>query len=255
MPVPDDHKDAILALLMLDEDLAYLIVNSELNIEFASREAAGYGVTTQHKLAQGPEWLAALRPRLAQLFERPSLFTHSTLDQAQHPIMLQAQVVPIAGAPRLLMLLRRSGDRPAHPNQAPYHAATGLYSAAFIENKIDEELERIKRFPSVFSLLALHFVPVPEPLAPLGDLLRIHFRATDIVGHAPRDGFLALLPGATLDQAQLAGARLAALVEDFRFALPAPIAMRYTAVEAVATDTRATLFARLNQAESILAHA
>ncbi|MBI5752166.1 MAG: hypothetical protein HZA59_08500 [Hydrogenophilales bacterium] len=251
MPLPDTHKDAILAMLMLAEDWAYLIADSEFNILFSSPEAAGFGVSTQDNLAQGPQWLAALRPRLALLFERFSLFTHSTLDLDQHPISIHAQVANFEAVPRLLILLRRTG---AQQNLAPYHAATGLYSASFIENKIDEELERIKRFPSVFCLLAIHIAPAPEPLTPLGDLLRIHFRATDIVGHAPHEGFLALLPGATLDQARLAGARLAALIEDFRFALPAPIGVRYTAIEAVATDTRASLFARLNAAEPILAH-
>ena len=253
MPLLDTHKDAVLAMLMLAEDLAYLIADSEFNIQFASPEAAGYGVSTQGNLAQGPAWLAALRPRLAKLFERPSLLTHSTLDLDQQPILIQAKVVTVEAVPRLLILLRRSGEA-SHLNFAPYHAATGLYSASFMENKIDEELERIKRFPSLFSLLAIHITPAPQPISPLADLLRIHFRAIDIVGHAPHEGFLALLPGTTLDQAQLAGARLAALAEDFHFALPAPIGVRYTAIEAVATDTRATLFARLNQAEPILAH-
>lgn len=50
-----------------------------------------------------------------------------------------------------------------------------------------------------------------SPIAPLGGLLRIHFRAIDA------------------------------------------LAMRYTAIEAVATDPRTTLFAR-NQAEPVLAY-
>jgi len=253
MPLPDMHKDAVLAMLMLAEDLAYLIVDSEFNILFSSPEAAGFGVSTQSNLAQGPLWLAALRPRLALLFERPSLLTHSTLDVDQHPISIQAQVASFEAVPRLLILLRRAAEA-SLLKLAPYHAATGLYSACFIENKIDEELERIKRFPSVFSLLAIDIAPSPQPITPLADLLRIHFRAIDSVGHAPQAGFLALLPGTTLEQARLAGARFAALVEDFRLALAAPIAVRYTAIEAVATDTRATLFARLHEAESILAH-
>lgn len=253
MPLPAPLIDAVLAILMLAEDLAYLIADSEFNIQFASPEAAGYGVSTQDSLAQGPVWLAALRPSLAPLFERPSLFTHSALDQDQHRILIQAQVVTFEGIPQLLILLRRSGDTSLSKHE-PYHAATGLYSASFIENKIDEELERIKRFPSVFSLLALDITPPPQPITPLADLLRIHFRAIDFVGHAPDEGFFVLLPGTTLEQARLAGARLAALLDDFRFALPAPIGVRYTAIEAIATDTRATLFARLNEAESILAH-
>lgn len=249
MPLPDTYKDAVLAMLMLAEDLAYLVTDSELNIQFSSPEAVGFGVSTQGNLAQGPDWLAALRPRLAQLFARPALFSHSTLDQDAHLISIQAQIATVEGVPRLLILIRR-----ASRHLAPYHADTGLYSAAFIEHKIDEELERIKRFSSVFSLLALNIIPEPQPITPLGDLLRIHFRAIDIVGHAPHGGFLALLPGASLDQAKLAGARLAALIEDFRVMLPTPIGVRYTAIEAVATDTRASLFARLNEAITMLAH-
>lgn len=249
---PDTHKDAVLAMLMLAEDLAYLITDSEFNIQFSSSGMAGYGVTSQGNLARSPEWLADLCPRLAQLFKRPSLFTYSTLDLEQHPISIKAQVITEADGPRLLILLRRRGDA-SQLRHASYHPVTGLYSASFIENKIDEELARIKRFPFVFSLLAITFTPEPQPITPLGDLLRIHFRAIDIVGHAPHEGFLALLPGVTLDQSRLAGARLAAMIDDFRFALPAPIRVRYTAIEAVATDTRATLFARLKEAEPILA--
>ena len=253
MPLPDMHKDAILAMLMLAEDLAYLIVDNEFNILFSSPEAAGYGISSQDNFAQVPEWLCALRPRLTPLFERPSLFTHSTWDLDQHPISIQAQVIPLEGVPRLLILLRRAGEA-SLLNLAPYHATTGLYSKSFLENKIDEELARIKRFPTVFSLLAIDITPVPQPITPLGDLLRIHFRAVDIVGHAPHGGFLVIMPGTALDQARLAGARLATLAKDFHFALPAPISVRYTAIEALATDTRASLFARLNAAEPIISH-
>lgn len=248
MPLPDSHKDAILHMLAQAEDMAYLIVNSEFNILFTSPDAEKYGVPAQGSLAQAPLWLAALRPRFAHLFERPAIFTHSTLDQDAHPVSMHAQVASLDGVPRLLILLRRADVAEPHP--APYHAATGLYSASYIENKIDEELERIRRFPSVFSLLSLEVSPAPHPIAPLGDVLRIHFRAIDIVGHTAHDNFLALLPGATLDQARQAGARLAALIEDFRAMLPAPIGVRYTAIEASAADTRASLFARLSEAES-----
>lgn len=249
MSVPDSHKDAIFALLAQAEDMAYLIADSELNILFSSPETAGYGVSMPGNLGHAPAWLTVLRPRLAQLFERPSIFSHTTLDQNSHPISIQAQAASIEGAPRLLILLRRLGASQPHP--APYHAATGLYSASYLECKIDEELERIKRFPAVFSLLALEIRPAPHPIAPLGDVLRIHFRAIDIVGHAPDDGFLALLPGATLEQARSAGARLATLIEDFRAMLPAPIGVRYTAIEAGPADTRASLFARLSEAETL----
>lgn len=51
------------------------------------------------------------------------------------------------------------------------------------------------------------------------------------------------------------GARLAALLEDFRFASPAPIGVRYTAIGLTQADTRAALFARLDETEPILAHA
>ena len=251
MRLPDTHKDAGLAMLMLAEDWAYLIVDNEFNIQFSSPEALGYGVSTQDNLAQGPEWLAAVRPRLTQLFERPSLLLLSALDQDQHLISIKAQVATVEGVPHLVILLRRSGGASAS-NLAPYHAATGLYSASFMESKIEEELERIKRFSSVFSLLALDLSAAPQPITPLGDLLRIHFRAIDIVGHAPHGGFLALLPGSTLAQAQFAGARLATLAEDFRVMFPAPIGVRYTAIEAVATDTCAALFARLSQAQPVL---
>lgn len=245
MPLPNTHKDAILAMLTLAEDLAYLVLDRDFNIDFSSPKALDYGIAPGN-LTQGPEWLAALRPRLAQLFLRPSLFSHTTLDVAHHPISIQAQVIPLDGVPRLLILLRHAGEA-ARLNLAPYHAATGLYSATFIEHKIDEELERLKRFPSVFSLLAISVTPLPQPITPLGDLLRIHFRAIDIVGHAHDDSFLVLLPGTTRDQARLAGARLRVLAEDLNFTLPAPLAVRYTATEASASDTRLTLFARLNQ--------
>lgn len=251
MPRSATHQDAALAMLMLAENLVYLITDSEFNIQFASPEAARYGMPAQGDLMLGPAWLHALRPDLTKLFDSRSLFSHTALDKKQRCILIQAQVIDFEGARCLMMLLRRTQDKFDHP--APYDAATGLYSASFIENKIDAELERIKRFPSVFSLLALNFDPAPQPLTPLGDLLRIHFRAVDIVGHATRGGFLALLPGTTRDQARLAGARLATLAEDFRSMLPTPISVRYTAIEAIATDTRAALFARLYAAELIVA--
>ena len=250
MSLPTIYQEALIATLVLAEDLACLIADDTLAVQFASPQAADYGLSTPSSLRSAPDWLSALCPRFSQLFERPALFTHTTLDQDLHQVFIQARVVRIEGLPRLLVLLRRTANASTTPI-APYDAITGLYSAAFLAQKIDEELERLKRFPSAFSLLALDVAPRPELLTPLADLLRIHFRVIDIVGHAPHGGFWVLLPGTTLDQAQLAGARLAALAADFHVMLPAPVSVRYTAIEAGATDTRATLYTRLNDAEAL----
>lgn len=250
--MPDAHKDAVLATLALAEELAYLIADRDFTILFASPGADKYGVSAQRKLGEGPSWLSAMQHRLANLFDHPSLFSHTAHD-AEQTITIQAQVVDIEGVPRLLILLRHCGES-VRLNAAPYHAATGLYSAAFVESKIDEELKRIKRFTSTFSLLAIDISPLPHPVSLVGDLLRIHFRAIDTVGHGARHGFLALLPGLALEQARLAGARLGCLAGELHIALPAPIVVRYTAIEALATDTRANLLARLGEAEPLLAH-
>ncbi len=250
MSLPAIYHEALITTLVLAEDLACLVVDDALTVQFASPQAADYGLSNPSSLRSAPDWISALCPRFTQLFERPALFTHTTLDGDLHQVFIQARVVQIEGVARLLVLLRRPAD--ASPQAiAPYDAITGLYSAAFLAQKIDEELERLKRFPAVFSLLALDVAPLPELLTPLADLLRIHFRVIDIVGHAPSGGFWVLLPGTTLDQAQLAGARLAALAADFHVMLPAPVSVRYTAIEAGATDTRATLCTRLDDAEAL----
>lgn len=252
MPSQDAHKEALLTTLVLAEELAYLLVDASFKVTFASPEAAAYGVPPQGNLSNAPEWLAGLRPRLLQLFERPALFAHTAHDQDARAVSIQARVANFDRVPRLLILLRRPGGATSR-SLAPYDAITGLYSASFIEQKIDEELERLKRFPSLFSLLGLGITPRTEPSSQLSDLLRLHFRAIDIVGHAPHDGFLVVLPGATLEHARLAGARFAALVADFHVMLPAPITVSYTAIEAGASDTRATLFNRLHEAEPLFA--
>lgn len=250
MSVPQIYQEALITTLVLAEDLACLIADQALTVHFASPQAADYGLSTPSNLRSAPDWISVLGPRFTQLFERPALFTHTTLDCDLHQVTIHARVIQIDGAARLLVLLRRNAE--ASPQTiAPYDALTGLYSAAFLAGKIDEELERLKRFPAAFSLLALDVAPGPELLTPLADLLRIHFRVIDIVGHAPHGGFWVLLPGITLEQARLAGARLATLAADFHVMLPAPICVRYTAIEAGATDTRATLYTRLNDAEAL----
>lgn len=246
MLVPDTHQSAILAMLMAAEEMAYVVLDKHLELAFVSPGANDYGIPPHGKLSGAPGWLSALTPRLARLFEYPAQLFQAALDEQQRPITIQAQVTTTEGMPCLLILLRRPvGRTPADCLTEPYHPATGLYSAAFMEHKIDEELARLKRYPAVFSLLAIHRVHPPESLSQWADALRIHFRAADILGHTAHGDFLVLLPGTGLEQARQAGERLQTLVTDFRLSLPGTATLRYTAIEASATDTRGSLFARL----------
>ncbi len=249
MALPENHQKPILSMLSVADDMAYLIADRECNIQFASPGVSSYGLPMQGNLTLGSMWLANLRQRLSALFDQPSLLIHTAHDYDERPVTVVAQVQDVGAGPQLLILLRRTNEI-TYPSSAPYHAATGLYSASFIDLKIDEELTRIKRIPSPFCLMAIDITPLPQPITPLGDLLRIHFRAMDTVGHAPRHGFLALLPGITLDQARLAGVRLAGLAADLQFTLSTPIQLNYNVIEAIATDTRASLLARLYERDA-----
>ncbi len=248
MAIPTTHQSLLLAALGTAEGLAYAMLDTMLRVDFADPAAARYGIVPGTPLGAGPAWLAALAPRLEQLFAEPRHWLHTTQDNEGRPVSLLAAIVEESDMPRLLLILRRP---PGGVTVSPHDPLTGLHSAAFMEGRIEEELERLKRYPGTFSLLSVTPQgPLDEAgLLALTDLMRLHFRAVDVVGHGREGNLLVLLPGLAAAEARLAGQRLETLLEERLRHLTPAMSLRYTVIQARAKDTRNGLLRRLAELE------
>lgn len=242
MPRPESLPAEICALLAATENLAYFVVEGAETIRFASADTADYGVH-EAKLADAPVWLLEASRRWAAGLAREAVWRQQALDEHGRPVALLARALADAG--QVLVLLRRPGEGAGAVGA--YHPDTGLYSYAHMKRRLREELSRTKRYADPLSLLAV----VPDLAAAsteLVDLMKIHFRGVDVVGHGKESTLLVILPETTLEHAHIAGARFRDLVLDWRVNTPGLSDVRYAAVAAQGNETVDELIATLAQA-------
>jgi diguanylate cyclase (GGDEF)-like protein len=97
---------------------------------------------------------------------------------------------------------------------------TGLLNWRYFLHRLDEELSRLDRYDSFFSLVALRLDNYDELvdlhgqtlakkfLERIGHLLRVDLRTSDIIGRHNRDSFWIISPGTPVDEARLLARRL-----------------------------------------------
>lgn len=242
MSYPESLPTEICALLAACENLAFLVVDSSGEIRFASPESADYGVAAQ-RLSDAPPWLSEAGRRWGAGLAREAIWQQQALDHHGRPVSILARAM--VGPGHVLVLLRRPGER--FGAVGAYHPDTGLYSYAHMKRRLSEELARTKRYADPLGVLGISCTDGAG--TELVDLMKIHFRGVDIVGHAQSEGFLVILPETNLEQARIAGQRFRSLVTDWRATTPGLSDIRYTAVAASGTETAEELIAALAQAE------
>jgi GGDEF domain-containing protein len=255
--VPEDHTQALLAALAGAEQLAYVLLSpTDLSLVYLSPDTEYYGLSA-HSLGQPlleqTAWGRELGARLQALAFRGTPFDTALSSPDGHRWLVHAGAAVVGGQTRILLILRDPDALYRRKGGARnrFHPMTGLYSAAFMDEKLDEELARLQRYSGRLSVLAISCPDTvgPEDLPEAADLLRIHFRATDTAGHAHGGEFMVLLPGTDLAHARQASERIRTVFEDWRFGSGRGIMVACRAVEACAMDSRIAVLARLAQAE------
>ena len=237
------------------DELAYLVTDTHLNIVHASDNTLDYGIPQD---VQGKH-LSEVIPSVSGSLSTLGVTTGASgrvLYQKRHnshnPFWLYAVCTDLGNQPHLLILFRRLPveTAPIQPENAPYHALTGLLSAHAMGRKIQEELDRIKRFGGGFSLLSIEWkgTLTPSSLKAMADILRIHLRTVDILGHNPEGSFLALLPNTNQEAADHASSRLKQVIQDGKFPDDAKIKLSFLPIEADGSIPAETLLAQTHNA-------
>ena len=259
MELTEKTLDPILlsALKGMDE-LAYLVTDAGLNIVFASGNTVHYGIPGDVRGKHLSEVIPTVSGALSSLGATTlasGRVLYQKRDSSHNPYWLYAICTELDSRPHLLILFRRPPleTAPVHSESAPYHALTGLFSAHAMGRKVQEELDRIKRFGGVFSLLSIEWkgTLTPSSLKAMADMLRIHLRTVDILGHSPDGSFLALLPNTGQEAAGLAGTRLREVIEDWKFPDDVRVKLSMLPVEADGSLSAETLFARTNNTKNL----
>jgi GGDEF domain-containing protein len=128
------------------------------------------------------------------------------------------------------------------------HPLTGLYSASYMDRRIEEELGHARRQHGKICLLRLALLPPvlpPDLLKEAADLLRLGLRTADLLGHGHDGQFLALLPATPLQSAIVAAQRLQKAVEEWGFDSALSVVLGFRAAEAGGEDSRESLLERL----------
>ena len=248
------EPNVLSAITGLDE-LAYLLTDVSLNIVFASENATQYGFSSQDQgrhLSQVFPTVAGALSSLGTATGTSGRVLYQKRDNSHHPFWIYAISTELNNQPHLLILFRRPPMEiaPVFSENAPYHALTGLFSSQTMGRKVQEELERIKRFGGLFSLLSIEWKGnlTPSSLKAMADILRIHLRTVDILGHNPDGSFLALLPNTNQEAADLAGNRLSQVIEDWKFPDDASIKLSVLPIEADGSASAETLLEQANNA-------
>lgn len=237
MPHPE-LPPQVCDLLAVAEELAFLLVDNTGRVGFASPSAqTHYGIAAPAL----PVWLAEASARFQRALEKEMIHRYRAEDARGRQVEILSRRVD---EEQTLTVLRR-------PNEVAgaYHPLTGLFSESEMRQRLADELVRIQRYPDALSLLAIWPEEGTALSADLVDLMRIHFRGADILGHAPGNGFWVILPNTDEAQARLAATRFMTLVSDWRTTTPGLGAVRVMAIEAHEGETPELLGARLARTE------
>lgn len=106
---------------------------------------------------------------------------------------------------------------------------TNLYNNHYIHKKLDEEIERIKRYPSPLTIIMIDidgFSRVNEKhgqtfgddvLSIIGNILYKSCRTTDIIGRYSGEEFIIILPNTDLDEAIIIAERIKVIINNNDF--------------------------------------
>ncbi|KAA3615619.1 MAG: diguanylate cyclase [Calditrichaeota bacterium] len=114
-------------------------------------------------------------------------------------------------------------------NKANLDGLTGLFNKSFIEDKLSEEINRVKRYKQDLSILLLdidHFKNVNDTfghlegdnvLATVADSLQMSIRATDFLGRYGGEEFLVIFTETSLETAYKAAERFRQRIKSLEF--------------------------------------
>lgn len=251
--VPPSHQVPVLAALTEQEEVAYLLTDSQLNVLYLSDGISEFGVSS-HSLglpltSAYPDLNEKREDLQAALSSAQPLVIHLCGEHKGTAFEVQASCRQIDGQSSLLILFRRPAlaSLETISGQAFFNPQTGLYTRLSMSRRIEEEISRMKRYQQKFSLLLLKFPNAgQEQLHQIADMLRVHLRVMDVVGNYKDGQFLAILPETALENARLTADRLQKALREGNLDVGGEIQLLYNVAEAIEEENVNALLDRLD---------
>lgn len=251
--VPPSHQVPVLAALTEQDEVAYLLADTQLNVLYLSDRISEFGISS-HSIGLPltsvyPDLAGKLKELQAALSSAQQLVIHFRSEHNGAAFAAQASCRQIDGEICVLVLFRRPGLVPLESTsgQEFFNPQTGLYTRLSMSRRIEEEISRMKRNKQKFSLLLLKFPNASQDqLHQIADRLRVHLRVMDVVGNYKDGQFLAILPETALENAQLTADRLQKTLRERNLDVGGEIQLLYNIAEAIEEENVNALLDRLD---------